>query len=300
MAKNIQTLLVGRFLDGIAGSAFLSVAAGTVADLFAPSQIQAPMMLYAASPFLGPIFGPLIGGFINQFTTWYAFSSYTSYALANIGSYPGAGRFIFFSSGQASCWCAFFSSLKHTTQFFSTEKRVPYAKLLAMRHTTQLPSASGHRNQSLVPSWARLPSPSNSCSWNPCACAYVSTRLLSSEFCTSSLVPSHWFSEPIMALSSGRRASHSSVLQLGCWQEFSPILCGIKITSVLCATHINISKKKRCDQNRIRNSAYLQLFLELYLFRWVCFGSGGLATALYIGLCLSLAVCSLVLGKLSH
>jgi MFS family permease len=71
VANNIQTLLVGRFLDGIAGSAFLSVAAGTVADLFIPSQIQGPMMLYTAAPFLGPVLGPLIGGFINQFTTWY-------------------------------------------------------------------------------------------------------------------------------------------------------------------------------------------------------------------------------------
>jgi multidrug resistance protein len=69
-AQNIQTMLVGRFLDGLAGSAFLSVAAGTVADLFIPSQIQAPMMFYTLTPFIGPVMGPAIGGFINQFTTW--------------------------------------------------------------------------------------------------------------------------------------------------------------------------------------------------------------------------------------
>lgn len=34
-ARNIQTMLVARFLDGLAGSAFLSVAGGTVGDLFA-------------------------------------------------------------------------------------------------------------------------------------------------------------------------------------------------------------------------------------------------------------------------
>lgn len=70
VAQNIQTLLVGRFLDGIAGSAFISVAAGTVADLFAPSQIQAPMILYTVAPFLGPFLGPLVGGFINQYVSW--------------------------------------------------------------------------------------------------------------------------------------------------------------------------------------------------------------------------------------
>ena len=42
-AQNIQTMLVGRFLDGLAGSAFLSVAGGTVGDMFAKhvSQLQA-------------------------------------------------------------------------------------------------------------------------------------------------------------------------------------------------------------------------------------------------------------------
>lgn len=64
-------MLVGRFLDGLAGSAFLSVAAGTVHDLFIPAQIQAPMMLFTIMPFIGPALGPVIGGFINEFTTWF-------------------------------------------------------------------------------------------------------------------------------------------------------------------------------------------------------------------------------------
>jgi hypothetical protein len=33
-------------------------------------QIQAPMMLFTITPFIGPSLGPIIGGFINQFTTW--------------------------------------------------------------------------------------------------------------------------------------------------------------------------------------------------------------------------------------
>ena len=34
-ATNIETLLIARFLDGLSGSAFLSVAGGTVGDMFA-------------------------------------------------------------------------------------------------------------------------------------------------------------------------------------------------------------------------------------------------------------------------
>ncbi len=63
-------MIVGRFFDGFAGSAFLAVAAGTVADLFESKDIEFPMMIFAASPFLGPAAGPVVGGFINQFTDW--------------------------------------------------------------------------------------------------------------------------------------------------------------------------------------------------------------------------------------
>ncbi|KAL4735073.1 major facilitator superfamily domain-containing protein [Aspergillus similis] len=70
VAKNIQTMIVSRFFNGLAGSAFLSVAGGTVGDLFDRHELSAPMMLYTASPFVGPELGPLVGGFINQYTTW--------------------------------------------------------------------------------------------------------------------------------------------------------------------------------------------------------------------------------------
>lgn len=70
LAQNTETLLVARFLDGIAGSAFLSVAGGSVGDMFSKMTLQAPMLVYTASPFLGPEFGPLLGGFISEYTTW--------------------------------------------------------------------------------------------------------------------------------------------------------------------------------------------------------------------------------------
>ncbi|PYI12327.1 MFS general substrate transporter [Aspergillus sclerotiicarbonarius CBS 121057] len=70
VAQNVQTLIIGRFFSGLAGSAFLSVAGGTVGDLFARHELAAPMMVYTASPFIGPEICPLIGGFINEFTNW--------------------------------------------------------------------------------------------------------------------------------------------------------------------------------------------------------------------------------------
>ncbi|KAF8246552.1 MFS general substrate transporter [Wilcoxina mikolae CBS 423.85] len=54
----------------MAGSAFLSVAGGTVGDMFSGRELSAPMMIYTASPFVGPELGPLLGGFINQNAHW--------------------------------------------------------------------------------------------------------------------------------------------------------------------------------------------------------------------------------------
>lgn len=70
VAKNIETMLIARFLDGVAGSAFLSVAGGTIGDMFDRSDLQAPMMIYSASPFIGPPIGPIVADFINYFTSW--------------------------------------------------------------------------------------------------------------------------------------------------------------------------------------------------------------------------------------
>lgn len=61
VAPNIVTMLIVRFLDGLSGSAFLSVAGGTVGDLFAKDQLSLPMMVFTASPFMGPELGPVIG-----------------------------------------------------------------------------------------------------------------------------------------------------------------------------------------------------------------------------------------------
>lgn len=70
LAPNIAAVVVNRFLDGFAGSAFLTVAGGTVGDLFPKSDLQLPMVVYAITPFIGPCAGPLIGGFINYYSSW--------------------------------------------------------------------------------------------------------------------------------------------------------------------------------------------------------------------------------------
>ncbi|KAB5566872.1 major facilitator superfamily domain-containing protein [Coniochaeta sp. 2T2.1] len=70
VAQNIQTMIVARFFQGLAGSAFLSVSGGTVSDMFARNQMQAAMAVFTLAPFAGPSLGPLFGGFINSNVSW--------------------------------------------------------------------------------------------------------------------------------------------------------------------------------------------------------------------------------------
>ena len=70
VSRNIETMIVGRFLCGFSGSTFLAVSGGTVGDLFAKHELQYPMAIFSVSPFIGPCIGPLVGGFINYNVDW--------------------------------------------------------------------------------------------------------------------------------------------------------------------------------------------------------------------------------------
>ncbi len=70
LARNIETMLVSRFLSGLTGSAFLSVAGGTIADMFNKEELGAPMMLFTLAPFSGPATGPVWGGVVVSFVNW--------------------------------------------------------------------------------------------------------------------------------------------------------------------------------------------------------------------------------------
>jgi hypothetical protein len=47
LASNIQTLIIARFLSGLSGAAFLSVAGANAGDLFSPTELQLPMTMHS-------------------------------------------------------------------------------------------------------------------------------------------------------------------------------------------------------------------------------------------------------------
>jgi multidrug resistance protein len=65
-AKNVQSLLVLRFLAAAFGSSPFTNAGGVIADMFDASERGLAMSLFALAPSLGPTLGPFIGGFLGE------------------------------------------------------------------------------------------------------------------------------------------------------------------------------------------------------------------------------------------
>jgi multidrug resistance protein len=70
VAQNIGTLLVTRFLAGVAFSAPMSLVGGTLVDLWKNEERGVPMAAFSAAPFIGPGVGPLVGGFLSEAGGW--------------------------------------------------------------------------------------------------------------------------------------------------------------------------------------------------------------------------------------
>ncbi|CUM64152.1 uncharacterized protein PRCAT00001744001 [Priceomyces carsonii] len=70
-AKNIETLIVCRLIDGIMFSAPMTLIGGSLADLWEGSERGVAMAVFSAAPFLGPVCGPIFGGLLcDNAPTW--------------------------------------------------------------------------------------------------------------------------------------------------------------------------------------------------------------------------------------
>ncbi|KAJ5544453.1 Major facilitator superfamily domain general substrate transporter [Penicillium sp. DV-2018c] len=67
-AKNIESLLVFRFLSGAFGSSPFTNSGGVIADMFMARERGLALSAFALAPFLGPVIGPIVGGFLGMST----------------------------------------------------------------------------------------------------------------------------------------------------------------------------------------------------------------------------------------
>ncbi|KKK13508.1 hypothetical protein ARAM_003518 [Aspergillus rambellii] len=66
VAKNVQTIMVCRFLIGLLGCSPLAVVGGALADFWNPVDRAVAIAMFSAATFVGPVLGPIIGGFLTD------------------------------------------------------------------------------------------------------------------------------------------------------------------------------------------------------------------------------------------
>jgi multidrug resistance protein len=65
LSPNIGGLLACRFLCGVFSSSGLSLAGGTIADIWNIEERGMAIAYFAAAPYCGPVIGPIVSGWIN-------------------------------------------------------------------------------------------------------------------------------------------------------------------------------------------------------------------------------------------
>jgi multidrug resistance protein len=70
LAENLATVLAVRFFGAMCGSAMISNAPGTVADIVDEDHRALAFSAWSIGPMNGPVVGPLVGGFVFQYMGW--------------------------------------------------------------------------------------------------------------------------------------------------------------------------------------------------------------------------------------
>jgi multidrug resistance protein len=70
VATDLNSLIVFRFFEGVAGSSPLTIGAGTLSDIIVQERRGAAMAAWALGPLLGPVVGPIAGGYLTQAAGW--------------------------------------------------------------------------------------------------------------------------------------------------------------------------------------------------------------------------------------
>ena len=69
-SPTLAGVFISRFLCGVFGSAFLSVANSVISDIFVNTAVGIPSIFISCSPFLGPALGPLLSAVFEHESRW--------------------------------------------------------------------------------------------------------------------------------------------------------------------------------------------------------------------------------------
>ncbi|PWY79746.1 MFS multidrug transporter [Aspergillus heteromorphus CBS 117.55] len=87
LAKNVETILICRFLVGLFGCSPLATVGGALADYWDPVDRAVAIAMFASATFVGPVLGPIIGGFLTdsylgwRWTAWITLIASAAFGL---------------------------------------------------------------------------------------------------------------------------------------------------------------------------------------------------------------------------
>ncbi|KAL2045924.1 hypothetical protein ABVK25_011945 [Lepraria finkii] len=83
VARNVETIMLFRFLQGVFGASTMAVIGGALADFWGPVERGLALGLFTGAVFIGPVAGPIAGGFIvmNHNLGW-RWTAYMTFILA--------------------------------------------------------------------------------------------------------------------------------------------------------------------------------------------------------------------------
>jgi len=70
VAKNIETILIFRFIGAFCAAAMISNAPGTVNDIVDEEYRALAFSIWSIGPMNGPVIGPVVGGFVYEYLGW--------------------------------------------------------------------------------------------------------------------------------------------------------------------------------------------------------------------------------------
>ena len=82
VARNVETIMLGRFLGGFAAAAPLAVVGGALADIWDPIERAYAVCAFAFGAFGGPTVGPIVGGFITESYLGWRWTSWITLIMA--------------------------------------------------------------------------------------------------------------------------------------------------------------------------------------------------------------------------
>ncbi|EXJ79456.1 hypothetical protein A1O3_08958 [Capronia epimyces CBS 606.96] len=114
VARNVETIMLGRFFGGFAASSPLAVVGGALADIWGPIERAYAVCIFAAAAFSGPVAGPIIGGFVTQSHLGWRWTAWITLIMAAL--FGTIGLIIIPETSAASILQAKAKRLRHETK----------------------------------------------------------------------------------------------------------------------------------------------------------------------------------------